>query len=61
MKIPPIIKIIFGFFLFLGGLRFRTGYQLYDYLILIFSIVGFAILLNGSRELRKNAQLDSKL
>ncbi|OGQ86865.1 MAG: hypothetical protein A3J85_04370 [Desulfobacula sp. RIFOXYA12_FULL_46_16] len=60
MKIPPIVKIIFGFFLSMGCLQYRTGYQLIDYIIIAFSIVGSAILVSGAKELRKNAQLNIK-
>lgn len=60
MKIPSIVKIIFGFFLSMGCFQYRTGHQLIDYIILGFAIVGFAIMGSGAKELRKSAQLDIK-
>ncbi len=51
----PLLQIIIGFFLFFYALNQRTGNAWIDYAWLIAAIVGFAILGNGARNLRKEA------
>ncbi|SDU66522.1 hypothetical protein [Desulfobacula phenolica] len=60
MKISPMVKIIVGFLIFMGGLQYRTGVQLFDYIILAIAIVGFAIGSSGARDLRRQSNPEYK-
>jgi len=49
----PLLQIVVGFFLFFNGIRQDSGNLIIDYAWIFAGIVGFAILWNGARNLRK--------
>ncbi|MCP3889028.1 MAG: hypothetical protein GY702_09170 [Desulfobulbaceae bacterium] len=60
MKITPSIKIVFGFFIGLGGMFYDTGIREIDTILTIIGLVGFAIFIDGTRQLQKQGGKDVK-